>query len=339
MHIPPIKGAGMRELTLKQIDVFSTKPFCGNPALVCSDAGGLSVEEMKRIAAEMNILESTFVTPPESIDSEYRVRFFTPSEEYDFSGHAMIATCFCLVEDGLVSLVDGVTRVSIETNAGVMPVDFHFEAGEDLYRRSDPDSVPMSSHGTSGVLRRIMINRTISEFESVDASPAEIASILGITEHDILRTGLPPEIVFNGVRQLIVPVDGASQVQGMSPDLIKLRLLNQRLGVKTTDVFSLDTLHEGCACYSRHFSPAMGMWEDLGSGAGASSIAAYMLRHGVASARAMVMEQGPEDDKLSRVHIDVREGEAGGIDVKVGGLAVTSMTRQAALDAETVTVT
>ncbi|MDD3642387.1 MAG: PhzF family phenazine biosynthesis protein [Candidatus Krumholzibacteria bacterium] len=329
----------MRELTLKQIDVFSTTPFCGNPALVCSDAGGLSVEDMRRIAAEMNILESTFVSPPESIVSEYRVRSFTPSEEYDFSGHAMIATCFCLVEDGLVNLTDGVTRIAIETNAGVMPVDFHFEAGEDKYRRAGQDEVPLSSRGRAGVLRRIMINRTIREFDSVGTSPAEIASILGISEHDIVRSGLPVEIVFNGVRQLLVPVDGARAVASMSPDLIKLRLLNQRLGAKTTDVFSLDTLHEGCVSYSRHFSPAMGMWEDLGSGAGASSIAAYLLRHGVVSARAMVMEQGPEEDKLSRVHVEVKDGESGGIDVKVGGLAVTSMTRRAVIDLDTVTVT
>jgi predicted PhzF superfamily epimerase YddE/YHI9 len=109
--------------------------------------------------------------------------------------------------------------------------------------------------------------------------------------------------------------------------------------VKTTDVFSLDTLHDGCVSYSRHYSPAMGMWEDLGSGAGASSIAAYMFRHGVVSARSMVMEQGPEQEKLSRVHVEVAEGQAGGIDVKVGGLAVTSMTRRVVLDADTVTVT
>lgn len=329
----------MRELTLKQIDVFSTMPFCGNPALVCSDAAGLSVEDMRRVAAEMNILESTFVSPPESIDSEYRVRFFTPSEEYDFSGHAMIATCFCLAEDGLVGLTDGITRVAIETNAGVMPVDFHFEAGEEGYRRPQPDAMPMSSGSRAGVLKRIMINRTIDEFDPVGVASSEIAAILGITEHDIVRSGLPVEVVFNGVRQLIVPVDGARTVAAMSPDLIKLRLLNQRLGVKTTDVFSLDTLHEGCVCYSRHFSPAMGMWEDLGSGAGASSIAAYMLRHGVVQERAMVMEQGPEADKLSRVHVDVKEGEAGAIDVKVGGLAVTSMTRHVSIDVDAVTVT
>ena len=328
----------MRELLLKQIDVFSTTPFCGNPALVCSDAAGLSVEEMQRIAGEMNILESTFVSPPESIDSEFRVRFFTPSDEYDFSGHAMIATCFCLAEDGLVTLGDGITRVSIETNAGVMPVEFHFEAGEDRYRRGDIDAVPLCTSSVAGVLKRIMIHRTIREFTPVAVPNARIASILGISEGDITRTGLPAEIVFNGVRQLIVPVDGAGTIGAMSPDQIKLRLLNQQLDVKTTDVFSLDALHDGCACYSRHFSPAMGMWEDLGSGAGASSIAAYMLRHGVVSARAMVMEQGPEQEKLSRVHIDVKEGELGSIDVQVGGLAITSMTRRVAVEVDGITV-
>ena len=42
----------MKELTLKQIDVFSTSPFCGNPALVATGAEGLSPEEMQRVAAE-----------------------------------------------------------------------------------------------------------------------------------------------------------------------------------------------------------------------------------------------------------------------------------------------
>ena len=139
------------------------------------------------------------------------------------------------------------------------------------------------------------------------------------------------EIVFNGVYQLVVPVHGSQTLASMCPDLIKLKLLNLRLGVQTTDVFTTDSINDDCICYSRHFSPAMGMWEDLGSGAGGSSIAAYMLRHGVITPRAAVMEQGPEADKLSRVHVDVRETSGHAIAVQVGGLAVTSMTRSATI--------
>jgi PhzF family phenazine biosynthesis protein len=318
----------MKELILKQIDVFSTSPFCGNPALVATGAEGLSTEEMQRVAAEMNILESTYVTRPQVSDADFRVKFFTPSNEYDFSGHAMIATCFALAEEGAVPLCDGITTRSFETNAGVMPVDFHFEEGDSS---GDVDSIPLSSNGVSGSLKRIMIHRSIERFDQADATVKEIASTLEIPESEIAMTGLPVEIVFNGVYQLVIPVNSSSTLASMTPDLIKLKLLNLKLGVQTTDVFTTDAINEDCICYSRHFSPAMGMWEDLGSGAGGSSIAAYMLRHGIISAQSAVMEQGPEADKLSRVHVNVSEKGSGAIAVEVGGLAVTSMSRTATI--------
>jgi len=286
---------------------------------------------MQRVAAEMNILESTYVTRPQVSDADFRVKFFTPSNEYDFSGHAMIATCFALAEEGLVPLSEGITTKSFETNAGVMPVDFHFREGDEMYGEVGQDSLPLNSCGTAGALKRIMIHRMIREFGSADAAVSEIASTLEVPESEISMTGLPVEIVFNGVYQLVIPVHSSSALAAMTPDLIKLKLLNLRLGVQTTDVFTTDAMNDDCLCYSRHFSPAMGMWEDLGSGAGGSSIAAYMLRHGVISAQSGVMEQGPEADKLSRVHIDVREADGGAIAVQVGGLAVTSMTRTATI--------
>ena len=329
----------MKELVLKQIDVFSTSPFCGNPALVATGAEGLSTEEMQRVAAEMNILESTYVTRPDSSDADFRVKFFTPSSEYDFSGHAMIATCFALAEEGAITLCEGVTTKSFETNAGIMPVDFHFEEGDDCYSADGLDSVPLNSGGVPGALRRIMIHRSIDTFIPVEASLQEIAATLGIPQSEISSTGIPVEIVFNGVHQLVVPVSSSAALASMCPDLIKLKLLNLRLGVQTTDVFTTDALGSDCICYSRHFSPAMGMWEDLGSGAGGSSIAAYMLRHGIITAQTGVMEQGPEADRLSRVHVSVDEQGAGNISVQVGGLAVTSMSRTATIhDNEEITV-
>jgi len=330
----------MKELILKQIDVFSTAPFCGNPALVATGAEGLSSEEMQRIAAEMNILESTYVTRPFSGDADFRVKFFTPSSEYDFSGHAMIATCFALAEEGIIDLCGGITTKRFETNAGIMPVDFHFEEGDECYGEEGPDSAPLNSAGTPGALRRIMIHRSIDTFRPAGAPLSEIASTLGIPESEISSTGLPVEIVLNGVHQLIIPVASSATLSSMCPDLIKLKLLNLKLGVQTTDVFTSDAINDDCICYSRHFSPAMGMWEDLGSGAGGSSIAAYMLRHGVITSQSAVMEQGPEADRLSRVHIDVGEKGGGSIEVKVGGLAVTSMMRSATIqDNEEITVT
>ena len=55
------RGSAVQYLTL---DVFTDRPFAGNPLAVVPDARGLTTEQMQAIAAEFNYSESTFVLPP-----------------------------------------------------------------------------------------------------------------------------------------------------------------------------------------------------------------------------------------------------------------------------------
>ncbi len=330
----------MKKLVMKQVDAFTTEPFGGNPAGVVTHAGDISVETMQQIASELSTLESAFVSPPVADEAAYRVRFFSPSFEYDFSGHAMLAVCLALAEDGMIRLQHGTSRTLFETNVGIVPVDFYLdEKGEEKAAKSKTRSVSLKVAGkTVGALERIMIHRTISRFKETSVPSGEIAGILGIPESEIRATGLPVEIVFGGISQLVVPVHRQDTVVGMSPDLIKLRLLNRRLGVLTTDVFTLDPVSEDCTTYSRHFSPAMGMWEDPASGAGASSIATYLVMHGCVSPGLMTMEQGPDLSRLARVVIEVGEAQGGAIPVQFGGLAATSISREISIENDLITV-
>ncbi len=76
----------------KQVDVFGSGPFGGNPVAVVLDAEGLADEDMQRIATWTNLSETTFVLPPTRPDATYRVRIFTPSEELPFAGHPTLGT-------------------------------------------------------------------------------------------------------------------------------------------------------------------------------------------------------------------------------------------------------
>lgn len=330
----------MRELLLKQVDVFTTRAFSGFPAMVVTGAEGLSSAEMQRVAAENYTLETTFVTEPESAEADFRVNFFTPSKPYNYSGHAMVGTCHALAEEGIVDLAGGVTTCRMETRAGIIRVDYHSrEKSPSSSRFRDPDSVELALNGSVKELNKIMIHRAIRDFEPAEIQVNEIASILGLDPDEITKTGLPVKIVYSGLYQLVIPVLHKKALTGMHPDLIKLKLMNMKFGVNTTDIFTLEPVHDECVTYSRHFSPAMGMWEDYGSGAGASSIAAYLLKFGVVSPKSMVMEQGRELDRLSRVQIALEENSDGSVAVQVGGLAVTSMTRRAVISEDSVSVT
>jgi len=317
---------------IKYVDVFTTRPFSGNSAGVITHADGLSVEAMQRIAGEINLSESTFVTMPESGDSLFRVRFYTPSTEYDLSGHAMIGTCFALAEEGRIPLNDGRTTVSVETNVGIIPVDFFFREEKSPERKDNDDSRIWLSGKNSGYLSKIMMHQTILDHFAAGTEISSIARTLGIDPGAISRTGLPLEVVSNGLRQLLVPLDHSDTLKDLSPDMIKLKLMNDRIGVQTIDIFTLDALDQDCLTYSRHFSPGMGMWEDPGSGSAAVSIATYLARHGAISPGSYVMQQGKDLDALSRVLVDIQETGDDVDSAWVGGLAVTSIKRRLSVE-------
>src|SRR6266850_6972312 len=83
-------------------DVFTDHLFGGNQLAVFLDGRGLSTETMQAIAKEMNFSETTFVLPPESKDTDVRMRIFTPGEELPAAGHPTIGSTFALARAGVI---------------------------------------------------------------------------------------------------------------------------------------------------------------------------------------------------------------------------------------------
>lgn len=86
----------------KQVDVFTNKPFKGNPLAVFFDADNLSDDEMQAIANWTNLSETTFVTKPTVEKADYQVRIFTTVSELPFAGHPTVGTCYALLELKLI---------------------------------------------------------------------------------------------------------------------------------------------------------------------------------------------------------------------------------------------
>jgi trans-2,3-dihydro-3-hydroxyanthranilate isomerase len=323
----------MQNFVMKQVDVFTTTPFSGNPAGVVTEADSLSSEMMLTIAGEMNLSETTFVTLPSSDGVLFRVRFFTPTEEVNLSGHAIIASCYALIEDGRIPLEDGVTKLFFETKAGTVQVDAHFRKGAPP-RESQEAGIALTIAGKEpGVLEKIMLHQMVKRHRPSVISAQQIAKILGFDALEIQRTGLPLEIISTGLEQLMVPVLHKETIRDMNPDLIKLSLVSRSSGIHTCHVFALDTYHADCVAYLRHFAPALGMWEDPASGTAAAGLASYLLRHGVVTSGNMIMEQGKDTDNLARILVEPTNAEDPTGEMRIGGLAVTSITRTIRVEA------
>ena len=117
-------------ITTYQVDAFTKEPFSGNPAMVVTEADDLSDDIMQLVASEIYLSETTFIIRSGSKDSSFRFRFFTHSEEIDMSGHAVIAACYTLINEGRILLDDGITKVYVETNIGSVPVNIYFRKSE-----------------------------------------------------------------------------------------------------------------------------------------------------------------------------------------------------------------
>jgi trans-2,3-dihydro-3-hydroxyanthranilate isomerase len=107
------------------LDVFTDRPFGGNPLAVVLDAEGLSTSQMQSITAEFNYAETTFVLPPKNPAHTANVRIFTPKAEMPFAGHPNVGTAFVL---GHEDLAQG-DKFLFEEIAGLVPMDIVRDKG------------------------------------------------------------------------------------------------------------------------------------------------------------------------------------------------------------------
>ena len=100
------------------LDVFTDRPFAGNPLAVVMDADRLGGGQLQRIAREFNLSETAFPMAPTAEDADYRLRIFTPTVEVPFAGHPSVGSAWWLARSGRI----GTGLVHQECGVGVLPV-------------------------------------------------------------------------------------------------------------------------------------------------------------------------------------------------------------------------
>src|SRR5688572_7402545 len=86
------------KLDIYQVDAFTDKLFGGNPAAVIPLKKWIPDMLMQQIAMENNLGETAFFVKSGSKESDFDLRWFTPTVEMDLCGHATLASAFVLYE-------------------------------------------------------------------------------------------------------------------------------------------------------------------------------------------------------------------------------------------------
>jgi trans-2,3-dihydro-3-hydroxyanthranilate isomerase len=298
-----------------QVDVFTRTPLAGNALAVVPDATGFDDTTMQRLAREMNLSETTYVTA--SRTATKRVRFFTPNAEIPLAGHPTIGTWWLLAELGLIDLPkNGVASVTQETGRGVLPVDITL---------------------AKGLPTRVDMTQPSPEFGDTIKDTALLAAALGGTP-DTIADGPGPQVVATAFPQLMVPVRSLAALRALPSGGAGggLAQLLRSYGVDCAMLMTTETGSSDVTVRCRMFSPGLGVPEDPATGSAAGALGCYLVWHGLVrphggSAR-IVMDQGAEINRPSRMHVEIQVGNGGEItDVRVGGEAVTVITGEVRL--------
>ncbi len=102
------------------VDVFSERPFTGNPLAVVVDGDGLSTDQMQAITRWMNLSETSFLLPPTIAEADYRVRIFTAARELPFAGHPTLGSCHAWLRGG--GKPHDASKIVQECGAGLIPI-------------------------------------------------------------------------------------------------------------------------------------------------------------------------------------------------------------------------
>jgi PhzF family phenazine biosynthesis protein len=281
------------------VDAFTRVPGLGNRAGVVPDAGALDEDRMQRAAAAVSAAETAFLLPPRD-GGDVQLRYFTPTDEIPFCGHATVASFHWLAESGALA-VPGTYR--LDCPAGRLEIELEPEEGGPRVWMATPR-------------------------HPWEPSPIAGASLMGLLggSQTMRDSALPLE---RAGRHLYVAISKRSDLWSLAPRWDALTTEGERHGIRGYYAFTRDAAEPGSISQGRYFAPSLGVREDPVTGSASGPLAEYLARHGVlalppdgGSVRSRA-EQGDVMGKPGRVELEVR-GSAGTVDgVRVGGTAVT----------------
>lgn len=275
----------MSTLVYEIVDVFTDRPFAGNPLAVVFGAEALATEQMQAITREFNLSETVFVLPATQAGATYRARIFTPGRELPFAGHPSVGAAVTGSRSGLFAA----GQVVQECGAGLLPIEV-----------SDGQATLTGATPTIGP----------------ELDPAPLLSMVGLMEEDFV--GPAPRVAGCGLAFPYLPVRpdavGRAAIDSAAAG---------RLGLLDISVFSWDAAAR--VAHARVFVPGAGVPEDPATGSAALGLGVWLVASGLLSGEgesSYAVRQGVEIHRPSLLECTVTATAGAALGATVTGQVV-----------------
>ena len=303
----------MKKARFVRVDVFTKKPFGGNPLAVFPEAEGLTPREMQLLTKEMNLSETTFVLPAsKGSGADFRVRIFVPDKEIPYAGHPTLGTFYVLAREGRIKLTGPLTTVKMESLAGVLPVEIHSAGGK---------------------ITKVVTVQKKPEFGRIyrDAEAELLAKALALDKSDV-HPKAPPQLVSTGLPWVIMPLKNRKAVERASGNASLFAEASKMMPKDVADIYvtCLDPVDRSSTTHSRGLCLVnRNIVEDPATGSASGCLGSYLVHWRLVPIERVTRitnEQGYEIGRPSKIDIKVGTSRKGDIEsVRVGGPVVHMM--------------
>jgi trans-2,3-dihydro-3-hydroxyanthranilate isomerase len=291
----------MSTVAYEIVDVFTDRPFAGNPLAVVFGAESLAGDQMQTLAREFNLSETVFVLPAENAAHAARVRIFTPGQELPFAGHPTVGTAVCLARERLSGHAGGQDAVIVlEELVGPVRCAVRLdEAGG--FAEFDCPKLPERQAEGGG-----------REF---------IAAALGLSPAEIGFENHAPSVWSAGVPYHFVPV---RNMHVLAKALAAPSAWPPAFGVGAAFLYTRETEGHDHAFRARMFAPEIGISEDPATGSAAAALAGVVHEFDALpdGDHAAIIEQGFEMGRPSLIRLETSVAGGRIVAVRVGGAVV-----------------
>lgn len=269
------------------VDVYVAAAFSkddkgGNKAGVVLGRSELTSVQKAAIAKEMGYSETAFVLDSDKAD--YKLQYFTPTEEVPLCGHATIAAFSTLK---LLNMLDK-PDCTIETEAGILNIHIK-DDGLILMEQNRP-----------------------AYLEVLDSD-----IFTGCIERNFIDHRFPIQIVSTGLNDVMLPVDSVEHLEQLSPDFEMIANMSKEKEVVGVHAFTI-IKESDVTAICRNFAPLYGIDEESATGTANCALACYLFKYYKQQSQ-YVFEQGHNMGDISRIVVNLSYHENVIDSVFVGG--------------------
>ena len=269
------------------VDVYVAAAFSkddkgGNKAGVVLGRSELTSVQKAAIAKEMGYSETAFVL--DSNKADFKLQYFTPTEEVPLCGHATIAAFSTLK---LLNMLDK-PDCTIETEAGILNIHIK-DDGLILMEQNRP-----------------------AYLEVLDSD-----IFTGCIERNFIDHRFPIQIVSTGLNDIMLPVDSAEHLELLSPDFEMIANMSKEKEVVGVHAFTI-IKESDVTAICRNFAPLYGIDEESATGTANCALACYLFKYYKQQSQ-YVFEQGHNMGDISRIVVNLSYHENVIDSVFVGG--------------------